>query len=217
MHFSQKRARGEHSIANELSSAAQQWHFQSILVVSSMEADVTGTSPGHVDAMVIDSEKPESVGLGLKHCPVYHPTEEEFLNPLEFIGRIRQEAEQYGICKIVPPSSWNPPFMVDKDNFSFDTRIQSVNELQNKISSTPEYKAWNSKWLEFLKASGRERKRNPTFCGREIDLFKFYRLVEKRGGYAACCEKKLWREVARLLGVSSPALVNNCKASSRSL
>lgn len=169
-------------------------------LVPNMEADVTGTS-GQMDATIADSEKPEPVGLGLQHCPVYHPTEEEFRNPLEYIGRIRHEAEQYGICKIVPPKSWNPPFMVDKDNFSFDTRIQSVNELQNKISSTPEYKAWNSKWLEFLKASGKERKRNPTFCGREIDLFKFYRLVEKRGGYTACCDKKLWREVARLLGV----------------
>lgn len=177
----------------------------SFVVEVNMEADVTG----HMDAPPPDSEKPRPVGLGLQHCPVYHPTEEEFLNPLEYIGRIRQEAEQYGICKICPPKSWNPPFMVDKDNFSFDTRIQSVDELQNKISSTPEYKEWNSKWLEFLKAVGKERKRNPTFCGREIDLFKFYRLVEKRGGYAACCDRKLWREVAKLLGVCcSPSPLN---------
>ena len=174
-----------------------------------MEADVTGTSTLQMDATIADSQKPEPFGLGLQQCPVYYPTEEEFRNPLEYIGRIRPEAEQYGICKIHPPASWKPPFMVDKDNFSFDTRIQSVNELQNKISSTPEYKAWNSKWLEFLKAVGKERKRNPTFSGREIDLFKFYRLVEKRGGYAACCDKKLWREVARLLGVCFPALATH--------
>jgi hypothetical protein len=156
------------------------------------------------DVKMADTDKgsdAQEMGLGLEHCPVYRPTEEEFQNPLEYIARVRPEAEKYGICKIVPPSSWSPPFMVDTDNFSFDTRIQSVNELQNKISSTPEYKAWNSKWLEFLKALGKERKRNPTFCSREIDLYKFHRLVEKRGGYQAVCDKKLWREVARLLGV----------------
>ena len=148
-----------------------------------------------------DLAKEPGPGLGIPSAPVFRPSEEEFSNPLEYIASIRPEAEKYGICKIVPPSSWSPPFMVDTEKFSFDTRIQSVNELQNKISSTPEYKAWNTKYLEFLKAVGKERKRNPTFCSREIDLYKFHRLVEKRGGYQACCDRKAWREVARLLGV----------------
>jgi [histone H3]-trimethyl-L-lysine4 demethylase len=150
-------------------------------------------------AMMTESDI--SIGLGLPSAPEYRPTEEEFLNPLEFIAKIRPEAEKFGICKVIPPSSWNPPFMVDTDRFSFDTRIQSINELQNKISTSPEYKAWNTKFQDFLKVVGKEKRRNPTFCGREIDLFKFHKLVAKRGGYQACCDKKVWREVARLLGV----------------
>ena len=51
-----------------------------------MEADVTGTSIGQMDANIADSVKPAPVGLGLQSCPVYYPTEEEFLNPLEYIG-----------------------------------------------------------------------------------------------------------------------------------
>jgi len=48
-------------------------------------------------------------------APVYHPTLEEFGDPLAFINKIRAEAEQYGICRIVPPSDWQPPFAVDVD------------------------------------------------------------------------------------------------------
>ena len=39
-----------------------------------------------------------------EECPVYHPTADEFaLGPLEYISRIRETAQSYGIVKIVPP------------------------------------------------------------------------------------------------------------------
>lgn len=151
------------------------------------------------------SQQVQKAGVGLPRAPVYHPSEEEFMNPLEYIAKIRPEAEAFGICKIVPPASWKPPFMIDKDNFEFSTRIQIVSELQNKVSSSPEYKEWNTQYLAFLKSCKKGRKRNPTFSGREIELFKFHKIVEKRGGYVACCEQKAWRDVARLLGVRATA------------
>lgn len=36
-------------------------------------------------------------------APVFHPTEEEFNDPLEYINKIRKHAEGSGICKIKPP------------------------------------------------------------------------------------------------------------------
>jgi hypothetical protein len=146
-------------------------------------------------------EETSEMGLGLPKAPVYRPSEEEFLNPLEYIAKIRPEAEQFGICKIVPPESWKPPFRIDTNDFEFNTRIQIVSELQNKVSSSPEYKTWNNKYLAFLKTLGKDKKRNPTFSGREIELFKFHTLAQKRGGYQACCDQKAWRDIARLLGV----------------
>ena len=165
-------------------------------------------APPLLPTLTFGTLEPDSKGsppLCVPDAPVYHPTEEQCLNPLEFIAKIRPEAERFGICKIVPPPSWKPPFMVDTDGFEFSTRIQIVSELQNKVSSTPEYKAWNTRYLDYLKSVGKTRKRNPTFSGREIELFKFHQLVEKRGGYKALCEAKGWRDVTRLLGVRPTA------------
>lgn len=36
-------------------------------------------------------------------APVFHPTVEDFKNPLEYIGSIKKAGEAAGIVKIVPP------------------------------------------------------------------------------------------------------------------
>lgn len=48
--------------------------------------------------------------LHLPSAPTFYPTEEEFaMGPLHYIRSIRLEAERFGICKIVPPPSFQPP------------------------------------------------------------------------------------------------------------
>lgn len=40
----------------------------------------------------------------IKSAPIYRPTEEEFkLGPLNYIAKIRDEVEKFGLCKIIPP------------------------------------------------------------------------------------------------------------------
>jgi [histone H3]-trimethyl-L-lysine4 demethylase len=64
----------------------------------------------------------------LLEAPTFYPTEEEFRNgPLEFIRKIEPEAHKFGICKIVPPESWKPPFAIDTEKFHFRTRKQELN------------------------------------------------------------------------------------------
>ena len=41
--------------------------------------------------------------------PTFYPSVEEMEgSPLEYIEKIRLEAQKYGIAKIVPPKGWNP-------------------------------------------------------------------------------------------------------------
>lgn len=64
--------------------------------------------------------------------------QQEFKNTLEYIASIRTKAESYGICRIVPPSSWRPPCLLKEknifENSKFTARIQQLDKLQNRVS-----------------------------------------------------------------------------------
>lgn len=52
---------------------------------------------------------------GISEAPTYCPTEEEWKDPVEYVKKIAPEASRYGICKIIPPESWNPDFAIDTE------------------------------------------------------------------------------------------------------
>lgn len=51
----------------------------------------------------------------LEEAPVYQPTEEEWKDPVEYMRKITPEAKKFGICKVIPPDSWNPDFAIDTE------------------------------------------------------------------------------------------------------
>lgn len=51
----------------------------------------------------------------LEEAPVYQPTEEEWKDPVEYMRKITPEARKFGICKVIPPDSWNPDFAIDTE------------------------------------------------------------------------------------------------------
>jgi histone demethylase JARID1 len=53
--------------------------------------------------------------FGLQEAPSYRPTTEQFKDPVQYIESIREEAERYGIVKIIPPDTWNMPFAIDTE------------------------------------------------------------------------------------------------------
>ena len=63
---------------------------------------------------------------GLEEAPTYRPTEEEFKDPFNYIRKISPEAKKFGICKIIPPDSWNPDFAIDTE-----VRTGSLGEIDH--------------------------------------------------------------------------------------
>ncbi|XLR59588.1 hypothetical protein S83_010260 [Arachis hypogaea] len=72
----------------------------------------------------------------IDEAPVFYPTIEEFEDTIGFIAKIRPQAESYGICRIIPPTSWVPPCPLKEkhvwENATFPTRIQQIDLLQNR-------------------------------------------------------------------------------------
>lgn len=80
----------------------------------------------------------ESCRPVLDEAPAFYPTEEEFKDTLKYIASIRPKAEPYGICRIIPPSTWKPPCpLMEKNvwtNSKFSTQVHKINMLQNRES-----------------------------------------------------------------------------------
>ena len=52
---------------------------------------------------------------GLQEAPTFRPTEEEFKDPEQYIRKIAAEGRKFGICRIIPPENWQPPFAIDTE------------------------------------------------------------------------------------------------------
>lgn len=59
-------------------------------------------------------QEPESRAFnrlfGVKEAPTFHPTRDEFKDPLAYIAKIKDIGQKYGIIKIAPPTDYNPGF-----------------------------------------------------------------------------------------------------------
>ncbi|XP_019231869.1 PREDICTED: lysine-specific demethylase JMJ706-like isoform X2 [Nicotiana attenuata] len=66
----------------------------------------------------------------IEECPVYHPSKEEFEDPLVYVQKIAREASKFGICKVVSPlGSSVPPgavLMKERKGFKFTTKLQPL-------------------------------------------------------------------------------------------
>lgn len=91
------------NIGNNLKSAFLENHVNNSLT-SPIKNNVNGSryhgsvaSPAQVKTETFEFQIPPE-------APVFHPSEEEFKDPLAYINKIRPIAENTGICKIKPPS-----------------------------------------------------------------------------------------------------------------
>ncbi|KAI9740516.1 MAG: hypothetical protein M1834_005096 [Cirrosporium novae-zelandiae] len=136
---------------------------------------------------------------GLQEAPTYRPTKEEFKEPFQYIRNIAPEASKYGICKIIPPDGWDPPFAIDTERFHFRTRKQELNSVEGGTRTSLNYV---DQLQKFHKLTGTNLNRFPSVDKKPLDMYKLKKAVEVRGGFDAVCKLKKWAEIGRDLGYS---------------
>ncbi|EGD78182.1 hypothetical protein PTSG_09058 [Salpingoeca rosetta] len=131
-------------------------------------------------------------------CPVFHPSVEEFSNPLKYIAAIRHEAEKFGICVIRPPDVWQPPCVLDERDFYFSTRSERTHQLFRRRNA-------RSLFLDALRAhlhtEGIALDPWPMLAQVEVDLYRLYHIVLRFGGAQVITDSHAWGDVAERLGI----------------
>ena len=195
----------------------------------------------------MSTQNEEKVSSRVAFCedaPTFRPTQEEFSDPLRYISSIRDEAERFGVCRIQPPKTAREFFTetalnttnttssqktsrlaIDASTFSVQTRVQTVNELNDFEKDDDDEKRDSPQ-------GGKRRKKNrsgfgqhetlkfrqdycqkmgahfnrpierwPTFLGKKLDVQKLYELVNTNPlkGFETVKTNKQWRDIARVL------------------
>eukprot|EP00960_Hanusia_phi_P030205 748439-Hanusia_phi.AAC.2 len=130
-----------------------------------------------------------------------------------YIESISDQVRPYGICKIIPPESWKPPFMLNRKTFSFRTRgdvlslpcrqmtsFQTVQHVNYLDGQARQRLIFVENLCRFMSRTGKPLERLPTVGSAQLDLCRLFREVVSRKGMVAVTGGKLWSEVARAMG-----------------
>ncbi|KAG0239655.1 hypothetical protein BGX31_002584 [Mortierella sp. GBA43] len=133
--------------------------------------------------------------FNLPDAPCFYPTEQEFVEPLKYIESIRPLAEKSGICKIIPPEGWKPPFALDTETQAKPLRmLQKLNSMEGQTRTNLNYLEQLNK---FHRQQGHPIHKIPQLDKRPIDLFQLRKEVTARGGYHKVTASKKWAEIGR--------------------
>ena len=135
----------------------------------------------------------------LCEAPIFKPTEAEFKDPIKYIQGIRKIAEPFGMCKIIPPSSFKPECNVD-DDMRFTAYNQYVHKLMNRWGPNSKEMAAIKKYLDTQNVTI-NASNHPCVSGVEIDLPALYHAVQSLGGLTEVIQKKKWGKIAEFLRV----------------
>ncbi|KAG1684584.1 Protein Jumonji [Nymphon striatum] len=125
-------------------------------------------------------------------APVFRPSAEEFKDPLEYIRNISPQAEQYGICTIVPPSTFKPDCQLN-DDMRFTLHNQHIHRLYKRWGPNVQKLAGIIKHLEGQSVTFDQA---PIVATVELDLCKFYDTIQSLGGLHQVLKSNKWPKVA---------------------
>ena len=140
----------------------------------------------------------------MMEAPTFRPSEAEFKDPLRYIQKIRGYAQQFGMCRIIPPSSFKPECNVD-DDMRFTAYNQYINRMMSRAGPNSKETAAIKKYLETQNCDTRN---HPIVGGLEVDLPALYHAVQSFGGLSEVIQKKKWTKIADYLRVARGSNVN---------
>lgn len=114
---------------------------------------------------------------------------------------IRHIGEQAGICKIVPPPGWRPPFALNDKTFRFRTRVQTLNGLDGHARAEGHFV---DALRMFLYRTGAPMQQLPRVHGQLVNLRVLYHTVGALGGFDSVEAAQCWDEVVRRVGREGP-------------
>nr|XP_057902844.1 protein Jumonji isoform X2 [Doryrhamphus excisus] len=137
----------------------------------------------------------------LGEVPVFLPAPREFQDPLVYLDAVREQAEAAGMCRVVPPADWRPECKLSEE-MRFVTTVQRVHMLGRRWGPNVQRLACIRK---HLKSQGITMDDTPVIGGCEVDLARFFQLINDMGGMQQVMDLKKWTKLADLLRIPKSA------------
>uniref|UniRef100_A0A914GVK5 Oxysterol-binding protein n=1 Tax=Globodera rostochiensis TaxID=31243 RepID=A0A914GVK5_GLORO len=118
--------------------------------------------------------RPKIFYTGKRH---FSPSLRPIIQPKKLCRKIRPEAQQFGLIKIIPPPSFRPPFCIDPAKFEFVPRVQRLNEVDALFRLRI---IFINKLVHFWKYSKDQQFRIPYIDNKYIDLYRLRQDTNKR-------------------------------------
>ncbi|KAM9824501.1 protein Jumonji [Neosynchiropus ocellatus] len=137
----------------------------------------------------------------LGEVPIFRPAPREFQDPLVYLDAVREQAEAAGMCRVVPPPDWRPECKLSEE-MRFVTQVQRVHMLGRRWGPNVQRLACIRK---HLKSQGITMEEPPVIGGCEVDLARFFQLINDMGGMQQVMDLKKWTKLADLLRIPKSA------------
>ncbi|XP_069051058.1 protein Jumonji [Lepisosteus oculatus] len=149
----------------------------------------------------VEKEKGKTGWSSMTEVPVFRPSHKEFQDPLVYMESIREQVEPYGLCRVIPPPDWRPECKLS-DEMRFVTQVQHIHKLGRRWGPNVQRLACIKK---HLKSQGITMEDPPLIGGCELDLARFFQLINDMGGMQQVTDLKKWNKLADMLRIPKSA------------